>query len=62
MADFCKDCSIRIFGEDMGDLKDLCKSGEFVWVLCEGCGTPSQFFILVDHTGQRRKDLENQFE
>ena len=46
MADFCKQCSIKLFGEDFGDLSDLCKPDELVGVLCEGCGG-----TVVDHTG-----------
>lgn len=38
MADFCKQCSEELFGEDFGDLDGLCKVGECVGVLCEGCG------------------------
>jgi len=38
MADFCKQCSNDVFGEDFGDLKSLCKEDEMVHVLCEGCG------------------------
>lgn len=46
MADFCKQCSIEIFGEDTGDLLGLCQEGETVADLCEGCG-PTR----VDPTG-----------
>ena len=42
MADFCKQCSIAVFGEDFGDMANL---GEPVFgddtifvVLCEHCG------------------------
>ena len=41
MADFCRQCSIRIFGSDFGDLKWKPKEGEEDMVsleLCEGCG------------------------
>lgn len=38
MADFCKQCSIDTFGEDSKDLAGLCKEGETIIVLCEGCG------------------------
>lgn len=48
MADFCKECSEEIFGEDLGDLTDLCKENEMISVLCEGCG-----YIYVDHKGIR---------
>lgn len=52
MADFCKQCSIDIFGEDFGDMKN-CSTPEdtakslFALVLCEDCG-PTQ----VDHEGK----------
>lgn len=52
MADFCKQCSIEIFGEDIGDhaghstIDDTAK-GLFPVVICEGCG-----FTQVDHTGK----------
>lgn len=51
MSDFCKECSILIFGEDSGDLSDLCKDGEMIAALCEGCGE----VIYVDHNGMRIK-------
>ena len=38
MADFCKQCSIVAFGEDLGDLKDIAKDEELILALCEGCG------------------------
>lgn len=52
MADFCKQCSIDMFGEDFGDLaglssKEETERGLFALVLCEGCG-PAQ----VDHEGK----------
>ena len=47
MAEFCKQCA-----EDLGlpenDFIDMCKEGEIIAALCEGCGP-----ILVDHTGAR---------
>ena len=48
MADFCKECSTQMFGEDMGDLAGLCEPEYKVVVICEGCG-----FITVDHLGVR---------
>lgn len=60
MADFCKDCSIENFGEDIGDLAGLINLTEdqlleepdvnkwVVSVLCEGCG-----YIYVNNDGQR---------
>jgi hypothetical protein len=51
MADFCKQCSEEIFGEDHGDLKPLnpepLEAGEGYAVLCEGCGP-----TLVDNEGK----------
>jgi len=49
MADFCKRCAIKYFGEDTKDFAGLCKEGYKIRVLCEGCGG----FITVDHTGER---------
>lgn len=52
MADFCKQCSIDMFGEDFGDLKGL-GNGEklkpdYGWqALCEGCG-----MTIVDNDGK----------
>jgi len=53
MADFCKACSERIFGEDFGDLKGLCKDDEMVQVICEGCG-----YIFVNSEGIKVKELD----
>ncbi len=47
MADFCQQCSIEMFGEDGRDLAELCKDGEKIMVLCEGCGP-----TFVDHAGR----------
>ena len=46
MADFCKQCSIEIFGEDYEELalpkdsdkRGTLKDGEGWLALCEGCG------------------------
>lgn len=51
MADFCKQCSIKLFGEDHKDLAGFSKSHHtvknmFCAALCEGCGP-----IQVDHEG-----------
>ena len=51
MADFCKQCSIDLFGEDFGDFKNISteentKNKLFLTALCEGCG-----LIQVDHNG-----------
>lgn len=53
MADFCRDCSIRVHGRDAGDLKPFLwrfRRRSTRWIaLCEGCGGE----ILVDRHGQR---------
>lgn len=52
MADFCKHCSIELFGEDSKDLSDLgsergtLEDGYGWRALCESCGP-----ILVDDDG-----------
>lgn len=43
MADFCKACSIKNFGNDYEDLKNITKEkdwkeGKASVVICEGCG------------------------
>lgn len=53
MADFCQECSFKVWGRDTKDLAGLIsevevKQGLSVVVLCEGCGS-----ILVDHNGKR---------
>lgn len=52
MADFCKQCSIDIFGEDHKDLAgiadpDRVAKGYYPVVVCEGCG-----IVQVDHEGK----------
>lgn len=52
MADFCRQCSIELFGKDYGELKGLTQqedweNGEACVVLCEGCGP-----IQVDPEGR----------
>jgi hypothetical protein len=37
-----------MFGKDFGDFADLCEEGEFIMVLCEGCGEK----VIVDHNGK----------
>ena len=51
MADFCKQCSLEIFGEDLRDLADITSKSDWQMgysrlVLCEGCGP-----IQVDPDG-----------
>ena len=53
MADFCKECSEKYFGEDFRDLayivtEEQVLRGCAARVLCEGCG-----FIKVDHNGKK---------
>ncbi|MDD3412489.1 MAG: hypothetical protein PHY47_00650 [Lachnospiraceae bacterium] len=43
MADFCRQCSIEIFGEDFKELAGIVSPEEFTadkaaFVMCEGCG------------------------
>lgn len=43
MADFCKACSVNMFGEDFKELANITQvaawqEGKAVTVLCEGCG------------------------
>lgn len=56
MAEFCKDCSIVLFGHDTKDLAGIARPGHLAMVLCEGCG-----FIIVDEDGKRvePEDISN---
>ena len=47
MADFCQQCLIDMYGEDLGDMAGLCEPGYVVTALCETCG-PTR----VDHDGK----------
>lgn len=52
MADFCKQCSLELFGKDYGDLAKLLPEDQFTWdtgasTICEGCG-----WITVDYEGK----------
>ena len=50
MANFCWDCCeehLEIGGQ-LNDMKNLCKPGELIISLCEGCGE-----ITVDSEGKR---------
>lgn len=47
MADFCKKCSIKMFGQDFGDIR-ASKEGEFAVAICEGHGK----YVVVDHEGE----------
>ena len=62
MADFCKQCSERIFNEDYEDMKNLCKPNEMVSVLCEGCGpcyVNSQGECISENCLKKHKKVEN---
>lgn len=53
MADFCRDCSIAMFGEDTKDLAKLMREESYTSergaiALCECCGP-----IVVDFEGKR---------
>lgn len=51
MAEFCWGClADHIYPEapDRNELRGLCKPGETIYALCEGCG-----WINVDHEGRR---------
>ena len=53
MADFCKECSEKLLGEDFRDLAYIVSEEQYLRgkaanVLCEGCG-----WIVVDHNGKR---------
>lgn len=51
MADFCKQCSEKLFGEDFGDMANIADEAR---VLCEGCGD----YILVNMKGERIPDAK----
>lgn len=48
MADFCKQCSLQMFGEDHRDLAGIAPPDGVALALCENCGE-----ILVNHDGER---------
>lgn len=51
MADFCKQCSLEIFGKDFGELANLAvgplEAGHGWQALCEDCG-----WTVVDEEGR----------
>lgn len=64
MADFCKQCSIDIFGADHKELAGITKpedwsEGKAVVVICEGCGPiqvdPDGRCISEDCIGEHRR-------
>lgn len=57
MADFCYDCTVKLFGEEFeNDFQGLCSDQESVHVLCEGCG-----HITVDYKGSKVKTMSKQY-
>lgn len=53
VADFCKQCSEKLFGEDTKELAEIStpqdtEAGFYVAVICETCGP-----IFVNHLGHR---------
>lgn len=38
MAEFCSQCSLKLFKEDYKDLAGIAKRGGVAIVICEGCG------------------------
>ncbi len=47
MADFCRQCSEQLFGQDFGDLANIVKEPDMLLhTICEGCGN-----ALVDKDG-----------
>lgn len=64
MADFCKQCSVEIFGKDFKELAGITTpahwaDGKAVVVICEGCGPiqvdPDGNCISQDCIGDHRK-------
>lgn len=49
MAEYCKQCSEDIFGDDFRDFARIAEPDQTVDVLCEGCGE----VIPVDFDGKR---------
>lgn len=52
MADFCKQCSEKIFGDDFRELANITTPEDttnqlYASTICEGCG-----WTLVDHEGK----------
>lgn len=54
MADFCKECSIELFGKDLQELAQLLPKENYddfngAGAICEGCG-----YITVNYEGECR--------
>lgn len=59
MANYCRDCSIRRYGRDFGDLAKLTDQCGLKWVVCDGCeDLVRPPYILVGYDGARRRYLE----
>lgn len=64
MADFCKYCSIEMFGQDFKEMANITseesiKENRYAAVLCEGCG-PCQ--VLIDGTCITHKECVEKIE
>lgn len=67
MADFCRDCSIAMFGEDFKELalapddpkRGTLSPGEGWVVLCEGCGaiTVNDDGVCQQHTTEQHNHV-----
>ena len=58
MADFCQKCAKETWGDDIpSDFIGLVEEGQYIQVLCEGCG-----YILVDHNGKKVERRRNVHE
>lgn len=58
MADFCRDCTIELAGEEFADRNDFVfdwEPGSIGRVLCEHCG-----LIYVNRHGQRLPELPDE--
>lgn len=53
MADFCKECSINMFGQDFKELAFEGDPDEFRAALCESCG-----YIYVNRDGIKLPDTD----
>lgn len=61
MADFCRDCTIELFGAefaDKNDLAGLCEEGEMISALCEGCGDFHWFNSEGERVDMEESDLQ----
>ena len=49
MSEYCRQCSINVFGHDYGDLAGLAPPGQHTKALCEACEHPGP--CIVDRRG-----------